>query len=690
MHRSWSTSTRAAVAAGAISAILFTACALLIRLTIGDLHGSRVRAQTEGAYALADALKAAVLADDPIPEDLSSYYEIVHGDGRILSSGVNMRDAERIFGGPVIAAPVAGAPTARRVVDFEGIEVVTWWDPTETLRPQQVLVETVQVAGAPVGIYVFIVPRESDTIPALDRILWPAVPGAVLLVVLVAWFATRRALRPVDWIRAQAAEMSANALDQRIHLPAKVVDRRSWSIGARAALAAALIAAGPLVGGALWLRHELDNVNITRQMAEVQATDYASDALRTSVQNGNPIADGTRNAQAFLYEVVHQDGRILDSSNGLRAAEIAAGGSLMPPPSAADPDAKRYDVFRPDLAKEARIKELVPALVSPISVMSRTVSVNGEEIGIYVYVVPARRENPAYALDRILYPGVPASLGLVGLVAWGATTRALRPAERIRAQAAEFSTRALDMRVPVPPTRDALARLAMTLNETLDRLEKSVQAQRQFIADAAHELRSPIASLRTVLEVAADHPDQADWPAVVRDAVIDTQRLQSLAEDLLLLARLDSAQPRTSTPVDLSTVATDHLAGNPRVSLHTNGPAIINGDPKQLDRLLRNLIDNAERHARTEITVSVESTEDKVVLIIADDGPGIPPEDRERVFDRFTRLDEARDSDAGGTGLGLAIAREIAILHGATLTVTDQRPGAVFIAEFPREPDSRD
>jgi signal transduction histidine kinase len=684
VHKSWSTSTRAAVAAGAISAVLFTACALLIRLTIGDLHGSRVRAQTEGAYALADALKAAVLAGDPIPEDLSSYYEIVHSDGRILSSGVTMRDAEQVYGGPIVAPPTAGVPAERRVIDFEGVEVVTWWDPSASPRPQQIVAETVQVAGAQVGIYVFIVPRENDTIPAVDRILWPAVPGAVLLVALVAWFATRRALRPVDWIRAQAAEMSANALDQRIRLPAKVVDRRSWSIGARAALAASLIAVGPLVGGALWLRHELDDVNIVRQMAELQATDYASDALRTAVQNGNPISSGTRDAQAFLYEVVRQDGRILDSSSGLRAAEIGAGGPLMPPPSAARPDPKRNGIIHPDPVDESRMTALVPALVSPVSVLPRTVNVNGEEIGIYVYNVPARKENPAYALDRILYPGVPASIGLVGLVAWGATTRALRPVERIRGQAAEFSTRALDMRVPVPPTRDALARLAMTLNETLDRLEKSVQAQRQFIADAAHELRSPIASLRTVLEVAADHPGQADWPSVVRDAVLDTQRLQSLAEDLLLLARLDSAQPRTSTPVDLSTVAADHVAGKPRVSLHTNGPAIINGDPKQLDRLLRNLVDNAERHARTEITVTVESTEDKVRLIVADDGPGIPPEDRERVFDRFTRLDEARDSDAGGTGLGLAIAREIAVLHGATLTVTDQRPGAVFIAEFPR------
>jgi signal transduction histidine kinase len=171
---------------------------------------------------------------------------------------------------------------------------------------------------------------------------------------------------------------------------------------------------------------------------------------------------------------------------------------------------------------------------------------------------------------------------------------------------------------------------------------------------------------------------------VVSDAVIDTQRLQGLAEDLLLLARLDSTQQSRTTQLDLAELVRTQLGRRP-VTVDVTDSAPMLGDPNQLSRLLRNLVDNAERHAADKVTVTVQCTMGRVILTVADDGPGIAVADRERIFDRFTRLDEARDSDDGGTGLGLAIAREIAALHAGTLEVADQ-PGAVFVATFPRFP----
>ncbi|RSM77712.1 histidine kinase [Kibdelosporangium aridum] len=454
------------------------------------------------------------------------------------------------------------------------------------------------------------------------------------------------------------------------------------SIGVRAGIAATLMSVGPLIAGVVSLRHVVDDVNTARFMAETRAADAAVNAIAISLNSGVPIVPTVRESTAYLYEVVYANGQT-ESSPAVAAAEAQIGRALLPAPKE-----NVVQVMFPgdvvQLSDETRkwIRSLVPRVSPPVNVWKREVSTPRGTAAVYTFEVSKTERNPAVAMDRLLIPAVPASMALIGLAAWLGTTRALRPVEQIREQAGEISTSALDRRVSVPATRDAITRLALTLNEMLDRLENSVKVQRQFIADAAHELRSPIASLRTVLEVAHDHPDQADWLAVVRDAVTDTRRLEALAEDLLLLARLDSALPLPATVVDLSEVAHGYAD---RAELLVDGPALVTGDAKQLDRLLRNLVDNATRHAVSTVTVRVKSTEDRVILEVADDGPGIPVADRERVFDRFTRLDEARDSDAGGAGLGLAIAREIAVRHGGTLTVGDH---AVFTASFPRASSS--
>ncbi|MDJ0382068.1 ATP-binding protein [Streptomyces sp. G-G2] len=274
----------------------------------------------------------------------------------------------------------------------------------------------------------------------------------------------------------------------------------------------------------------------------------------------------------------------------------------------------------------------------------------------------------------------------VALVTWRVTGWALRPVEAIRAEVAEISDLDLHRRVPVPASQDEIARLAVTMNATLDRLEAAGIRQRQFIADASHELRSPITVLRTQLEVARAHPDPALWGELVSGALEDTVRLQDLAADLLLLARLDTTEPAPTAVVDLPDVARE--AARPRrgdripvgveITVEIAGGGTVRGSTLWLSRLVTNLLDNARRHAAHEVrlALSVDAVRGTVELTVSDDGPGIAVADRERVFERFTRLDDARSRDQGGSGLGLAIARDIAHRLGGSLTVQDPPPGS--------------
>jgi signal transduction histidine kinase len=229
-----------------------------------------------------------------------------------------------------------------------------------------------------------------------------------------------------------------------------------------------------------------------------------------------------------------------------------------------------------------------------------------------------------------------------------------------------------------------VARLARTTNETLTALEASVERQRSFVADASHELRSPIASLRTQLEVGSAHPRLLDVPGAVKDTV----RLQQLAADLLLLARLDAGERPGRTRVELGELVREEVLLRPGdrvpVTVDTEPGAEVAGSRGQLARVLGNLLDNAQRHARTEVTASVLRRGRQVVLAVADDGAGVPEAERERVFERFVRLDDARSRDDGGAGLGLAIARDVARRHGGTLDVgTAPSGGARFELRLP-------
>ncbi|MEU9289021.1 HAMP domain-containing sensor histidine kinase [Streptomyces sp. NPDC048275] len=284
---------------------------------------------------------------------------------------------------------------------------------------------------------------------------------------------------------------------------------------------------------------------------------------------------------------------------------------------------------------------------------------------------------PAHtAVTTLTWALIPCTALLVLLVAyltWYAMGRALRPVDNIRVEFADITAHSLQNRVPVPDSDDEVALLAETMNGTLDQLQRAVGRLRTFTSDASHELRGPLTTLKARLELALVRPERAEWTAVGREALRDTTLLEEIVADLLLLARLDARQPLKLQPLCVSDLLRQTLAeryrGRPVVLVAHAGPdEPVLGSRTALARLFTNLLDNALRHAHTTVTVQVRPTEHELAVEVVDDGPGIPAADRDRVFDRFTRLDNARTRSEGGTGLGLAIARDIATAHGGTLT----------------------
>ncbi|WP_240506222.1 sensor histidine kinase [Thermoactinospora rubra] len=281
---------------------------------------------------------------------------------------------------------------------------------------------------------------------------------------------------------------------------------------------------------------------------------------------------------------------------------------------------------------------------------------------------------------------------LVTVTWWGTSrtvARTLAPVDAIRAKLADITATDLGQRVPVPDTDDEIRALAETANATLDRLEQAVEQQRRFASDASHDLRTPITAMRAQVEEAMLHPEDADWEHTGRALLESLDRLQAIVTDLLTLARLDAGAPVKNEPIDLARFVAEELdrrrpyKAPKEIKRDLQPEVLIRGDRLQLARLLTNLLDNAERHAESQITVTVARSGGKAVLEVLDDGAGIAPDQREVVFRRFTRLDASRNRDAGGTGLGLPIAREIAHAHHGTLTIEDSDTGARFVLRLP-------
>jgi signal transduction histidine kinase len=285
-------------------------------------------------------------------------------------------------------------------------------------------------------------------------------------------------------------------------------------------------------------------------------------------------------------------------------------------------------------------------------------------------------EESVGVVSSLLAVGLPLLLLVVAATTWRMVGRALAPVEAIRATADGVSTADLSGRVPAPTSADEIARLATTMNRMLDRLEDGQRRQRRFVADASHELRSPVATLRQHAEVARAHPDRISPDELAGTVLAEALRMQQLVDDLLLLARADEhSLGLRRRPVDVDDLVLDEVGRlRTMTSIEVDAAAVsagqVDGDAAALQRVVRNVVDNAARHADGRVALSLAEHDGTVTFAVEDDGPGVPPDQRERVFERFVRLDDARARDGGGSGLGLAIVAEVVAAHGGTVALT--------------------
>lgn len=315
------------------------------------------------------------------------------------------------------------------------------------------------------------------------------------------------------------------------------------------------------------------------------------------------------------------------------------------------------------------------------------VAVGADTAGGDLTVLVARSLDPVDestgVVTGLLAFGLPVLLLVVAGTTWRVVGRALAPVDAIRREVDEISAAALHRRVPKPPGRDEIARLAATMNRMLDRLETAQARQRRFVSDASHELRSPVAAIRQHAAVALAHPDRG--AGLAENVLAEGLRVQRLVEDLLLLARADehSLQLRRR-PVDLDDLVFTEARrlrgdGAPELDASAVSAGRVSGEAGSLRRVVRNLVENAARHARSRVSLALTETDGHVLLRVDDDGPGIPVAERERVFERFVRLDDARARDGGGSGLGLAIVAELVTAHGGTVTIADSPLGGARV-----------
>jgi signal transduction histidine kinase len=406
--------------------------------------------------------------------------------------------------------------------------------------------------------------------------------------------------------------------------------------------------------------------------------------------------------QARFVQICDADGHVVAAPPGMRTNTEMSAGDL---PSRCDPagpgeapgSGEPGEPGRGDgpTALGAMVTSDGGSVVAGrVETVTRSVATDDGRLEVVASAPVGQLEQVARSVDALrgaLTVGLPLLVVVVAAVAWIVVGRALRPVEAIRTEVDEITGSTMHRRVPEPPTADEIGRLARTMNAMLHRLDETATRQRRFVSDASHELRSPVAAIRTGLEVARRKGDAANWTAVADTALAEEARLEALLDDLLLLATQDEhgAGAPGSTTVDLAATAVTE-AGRPRpllveVDVGVAGgddPLLVPGIEDQLTRVVGNLLDNATRHAASTVRVDVARHNGTVQLTVDDDGPGIPPDDRERVFERFTRLDDGRSRTTGGTGLGLAVVRTIVTRHhgevwadasplgGARLTLT--------------------
>ncbi|MER7746285.1 HAMP domain-containing sensor histidine kinase [Streptomyces bacillaris] len=489
--------------------------------------------------------------------------------------------------------------------------------------------------------------------------------------------------------------------------------RRRWprSVRARTALAVAAAVTVALAAMGWWLHHD-----VYRQSTQIARDQALAPLLALADQVREGVVPSPRSA--VPYEIVATGRRTAVASGGGMEASTPGSRHVLPaPPPLSGPvdtgsgwyytqhhirvPERRDDGLAggfdlaggtyPVLSTDIWAGELSSGQAAALGVAPDAT------LRVHVVVLPDTAEAITDTIDALLLRAGLVSLVLISAVTYLTVRVALRPVEAIRAATASVTASDPTERVTVPATGHEITALATTINTTLQRLDEAAARQRRFVADAAHELRSPLTTLLASLEVALAYPERTDWPGAVTTAARQTRRLQSLTEDLLLLARLDAHAPTADGgSVDLAALASrlveryDLPDGPVTLATDTTERAYVSGDAGDLGRLLRNLVDNAARHATNRVRVTVRNQGEEVVLSVHDDGPGIPDEESEHVFERFVRLDDARSRDRGGTGLGLPIARELAHRHRGTLFLVPSDVGACFELRLPRAPAPAD
>jgi signal transduction histidine kinase len=364
-----------------------------------------------------------------------------------------------------------------------------------------------------------------------------------------------------------------------------------------------------------------------------------------------------------VAQVVAADGTVLAASPNIqgRAAIVEPGSTA---------EGEQRTIRAPDDSETETYRVWVQAGESPDGRVTVVVGSSLESV-----------QEATSALRRALEIGGPLLLVALGIVVWLVLGGVLARLDRIRAEVDAISHDQLDRRVAEDGRRDEVGRLAATMNRMLARVDHSVQRQRRLVADVSHDLQGPLATQRVSVELALSTPGTVDTE-VLRDEVLGaTGQMERLVDDLLVLASADEGPPVRAVALDLDAVvleeaararnATDRVVDTTGVSA---GP--VRANPDELRRIVRNLLDNACTHARTRVELRVAVTGDEVVLDVLDDGPGVPEDERELVFERFQRGDPARTRGAPGTGLGLPIARSLAERAGGGLELGDEGPGA--------------
>ena len=402
--------------------------------------------------------------------------------------------------------------------------------------------------------------------------------------------------------------------------------------------------------------------------AVVDAADQHGREVAARVSSGGVAAAGldgpgaARSDQA-LVQVVGADGTVLAASPeagdeaALTGARLRAGATRSEPRGRLEADGEPYVVLARGVATPDG------AVVTVIAARSLDTVERSTAIAVTLVAV-----------------GYPLVLVVVAGASWWLTGRALAPVTAIRRRVAEVSASDLAARVPVPPSGDEVAALAATMNAMLARLEASAQAQQRFVADASHELRSPLSTVRAAAELSSAHPDAFPWDEAAATVLTETGRLERLVGDLLLLARSDEhGLVMRPGDVDLDDVVAAEVERLRRVGAHRVhvrlAPVRVHGDAAHLARAVRNLAENADAHAREGVWLSLGSVDGEAVVEVGDDGPGIPEAERERVFERFVRLEASRERASGGSGLGLAIVRQIAAAHGGRVSAGGRAGG---------------